>query len=132
MKKCLLLLPFLLVTFFSFSQTTNPKKDSVSVGENSSPQFPGGEDSLKAYLHRNIEYFLEFRLINFSGMVYMSYTVTKEGKLINPKIVQTCGYYKIDKEVLRVFNSMPQWTPGKEGGKPVDVFDYYRVEVYPE
>ena len=86
------------------------------------PEFKGGYDSLVSYIKQNLNY-PEWESKNkIEGNVYVKFIVDKRGKIKNPKILRSVKNAKnFDKEVLRVVNDMPKWTPGKHEGKPVDV-----------
>ncbi|MFL5752928.1 MAG: energy transducer TonB [Bacteroidia bacterium] len=132
MKKGILIICFVFLNLCLCAQNNAPLEKRVFADVDEMPRFPGGEDSLKAFLHRNIEYFFEFRLINFQGNNFVSFTVAKNGKIKDVQVLQTCGYEKIDSEVVRVFNSMPAWIPGKDKDEDVDVHLYLNVDIYPE
>jgi TonB family protein len=85
------------------------------------PQFPGGEKALLEWLSKNIEYppaAIEKRI---EGRVVARFVVSSSGKVLNPEIVRSLDK-DCDEEALRVLKTMPDWTPGKQSGKTVDVF----------
>lgn len=45
----------------------------------------------------------------------------KKGVMKNLKIQRSAGNKSLDKEALRVVKKMPNWIPGKQNGKVVDV-----------
>jgi protein TonB len=52
--------------------------------------------------------------------------ITAEGKVADVTIVR--GVHPLlDQEAVRVMNTVPDWIPGKQGGRTVDV--YYSVPV---
>jgi len=68
--------------------------------------FPGGKDSLTAFINRNINW----TVTNFCGQgtVYVEITLDSSGQIINQKIVHgVCDIY--DKEALRIISIMPKW-----------------------
>jgi protein TonB len=132
MKRALPFIFLLFSSFLTFAQVDTSDKNPVFADAAVMPQFPGGEDSLRAYIHRNVEYFFEFHMINFSGKAYISFTVESNGRVKDVRILQTSGYAKIDKEIIRVFNRMPKWIPGKDNEKAVGVYMYLMVDIYPE
>lgn len=91
----------------------------VKVAEQQ-PAFPGGYDELMKYLQGNIKYPSEAKERGVEGIVYISFIVSKSGKIINTELLrgidQSC-----DDEALRVIRSMPDWIPGKQNGMPVSV-----------
>ncbi|MBQ9474285.1 MAG: TonB family protein [Bacteroidales bacterium] len=98
--------------------TDNPSGDEVFVVVETMPEFPGGMDSLMAFLHENIVYPQEARVKKISGKVFVSFTVEKDGSLSDIKILRDLGY-GCGNEVLRVLRLMPRWKPGMQQGKPV-------------
>ncbi|MCD7849521.1 MAG: energy transducer TonB [Parabacteroides sp.] len=76
------------------------------------PEFPGGEGALLQYLSKNINYPVEAQRLGKQGIVNTSFVIEKDGKITNSRIEQPL-YPALDKESLRVVNSMPKWTPGK-------------------
>lgn len=54
-----------------------------------------------------------------SGRVTASFTVDKRGKVVNPGIVRGLSD-GVDREVLRILSSSPEWTPARFNGKAVE------------
>jgi protein TonB len=52
--------------------------------------------------------------------VYVTFIVTKEGKVTDTKIIRGVDP-SLDKEALRVINMLPLWKPGKQKGQAVNV-----------
>ena len=52
------------------------------------------------------------------GKVYVQFTVAKDGSIEEAKVLRSVSGW-LDKEALRLVNSMPKWNPGKMGGKAV-------------
>ena len=86
------------------------------------PEFKGGIDSLMSFVKQNLNY-PEWELDKkIEGRVFVTFIVDKNGKIKDPKISRSVqGSKNFDKEVIRVINSMPDWTPGQQDGKNVDV-----------
>lgn len=76
------------------------------------PEFPGGEGALLQFLAKSIKYPVEAQRLGKQGTVNISFVIEKDGMITNAKIVQPL-YPSLDKEALRVINSMPKWIPGK-------------------
>lgn len=47
------------------------------------------------------------------GQVVIQFVVTKNGKIIDPKVVKSVSP-SLDAEAIRIINLMPDWTPGKQ------------------
>ena len=54
------------------------------------------------------------------GKVYITFVVDVDGSVIDAKIARGVDP-SLDKESLRVVNSLPKWSPGKQKGKSVKV-----------
>jgi protein TonB len=90
------------------------------------PEFPGGPDSLNAYLSREIQYPPVAKNNGIRGTVLVEFVVEKDGRVTNAK-VKVPLFPECDKEAVRGVMSMPKWKPGKNMGKPVRC--YYQVPV---
>jgi protein TonB len=84
------------------------------------PSFPGGEAKMLEYVAKNIKYPPMARENNITGRVYINFYIDKDGKVQNAKVVRGISP-DCDQEALRVVRSMPQWTPGKQNGRAVNV-----------
>ncbi|NLI72459.1 MAG: TonB family protein [Bacteroidales bacterium] len=84
------------------------------------PVFPGGEMGMFQYLMMNIKYPAEAQKQKIEGRVMVQFVVNEIGKIESSKILRGIDPL-LDAEALRVVNSMPNWTPGKQGGKNVSV-----------
>jgi len=90
------------------------------------PKFPGGHLEIQKFLARNTVYPKEAQEKGEQGRVFVSFIVSKDGMVSDPKIVRGVSP-SLDKEAIRVVNSMPQWEAGKQDGKPVNVI--YTVPI---
>jgi len=55
------------------------------------------------------------------GTVLCRFIVASTGEIKDAVIVKSVNPF-IEKEVIRIVNSMPKWVPGKQKGKAVDVY----------
>jgi TonB family protein len=90
------------------------------------PEFPGGMDSLQAFLAREIQYPPVAKNNGITGTVLIEFVVEKDGSVANAK-VKVPLFPECDKEACRAVMSMPKWKPGKNMGKPVRC--YFQVPV---
>ena len=90
------------------------------------PEFPGGMDSLYAFLARKIQYPPIAKDNGITGTVLVEFVVEEDGRVTNAK-VKVPLFPECDKEAVRGVMSMPKWKPGKNMGKPVRC--YYQVPV---
>ena len=84
------------------------------------PQFPGGMNEMIKYLGKNIRYPQQASKDSIQGRVIVQFIVNKEGNITQPTILRSVSP-ELDAEAIRVVDSMPQWTPGKQRGMPVNV-----------
>jgi protein TonB len=90
------------------------------------PTFPGGEDKMIEYIAKNTKYPPVARENDIKGRVFVNFYIDKEGKVQGVKLIRGIGG-GCDEEALRVVRSMPPWKPGKQNGRPVNV--YYNLPV---
>ena len=100
-------------------KTKVQKGFGVSVNQ-VQPEYPGGLDSLQAFLNDNLIYPEKAKKEHIQGKVYVGFMVDRKGKIVNPKVLSTASE-ELDKEALRVVGLMPDWQPGTAGGTAVDV-----------
>jgi protein TonB len=84
------------------------------------PEFPGGRDSLFAYIAKELKYPEQAVENGVEGTVFVTFVVEADGSISNPKVLRGIGY-GCDEEAHRVVKGMPNWTPGKQRGKAVRV-----------
>jgi len=84
------------------------------------PEFPGGDLALRKFIGQSIKYPVIAQENGIQGKVYVNFVVGKDGTISQAKIARGVDP-SLDKEALRVVNSLPKWKPGKQGGKPVRV-----------
>ena len=92
----------------------------VFINVEEQPQFPGGAPKLLEYLSQNIRYPKEAMETDKQGRVIVSFVIRKDGSISDAKVVKPVDPL-LDAEALRVVNTMPNWTPGKQSGKAVNV-----------
>jgi len=84
------------------------------------PEFPGGDLALRKYIANQIKYPVIAQENGIQGKVYVTFVVSKSGKVANASIARGVDP-SLDKEAIRVVNGLPAWKPGKQRGKPVNV-----------
>ena len=112
----------MLVLLFSFTTSTaqTKKNDMVFDVVEVMPQFPGGQIAMLQYLMKNIKYPEQAVKEGIQGRVTVRFIVEKDGSISDVKPVLSV-HPLLNKEAVRVVESMPKWTPGKQNGKPVRV-----------
>lgn len=84
------------------------------------PSFPGGESALRDFISKNLRYPKFAKEKGTHGSVGVSFIVEKDGSLTDFVIIQSEDP-SLNKEAIRVFQSMPKWNPGKRDGQFVTV-----------
>lgn len=90
------------------------------------PSFPGGEAALFKYLQQNVKYPQMAKDAGITGRVFVSFVIDKSGNVTDTKILRGIGG-GCDEEALRVVKAMPDWSPGKQRGRSVNV--EYRLPI---
>jgi protein TonB len=98
----------------------DPDEGKVFTIVEEMPGFPGGEQKMLEYIAKNIKYPPVARENGIQGRVYVTFVVDKEGKIKDAKILRGIGG-GCDEEALRVVKTMPDWKPGKQNGRSVQV-----------
>ena len=84
------------------------------------PQFPGGQEVLLKYLAANIKYPASAVKAKKQGRVIVTFVIQKDGSVAKARIARSVDP-ELDAEALRIVKAMPNWTPGTQDGKPVNV-----------
>lgn len=82
------------------------------------PQFSGG--SVQLWIKENLRYPEIARENNIQGKVYVKCIIDSEGNVCNAEIQRGVDP-SLNKEALRLVNSMPKWKPGMQNGKTVSI-----------
>lgn len=94
-------------------------EDPVFVFVESMPEPEGGLEGFYKLLKKHMKYPSRAQRNHTSGRVFVEFTVGKDGKLTNMKVIKSVGD-GCDEEALRVL-AMSKWKPGKQRGVPVNV-----------
>jgi len=85
------------------------------------PVFMGGSSWFYTYFGELMRYPAEARRFGVEGKVYISVTITKDGKLVDEAVESGPGS-GLNEEALRVIRLIPNdWIPGKINGEAVDI-----------
>jgi TonB family protein len=76
---------------------------------------------MRTWIMKNLNYPSEAFNQKIEGRVSVRFTVNSKGKVQDITILSPTNPL-LDTEVKRVIATMPDWKPGKQGGKPVDVY----------
>ncbi len=123
MKKTILMaIAACMMTLGAQAQVKNQPNISQEVYDvvEEMPVFPGGIQGMIKFLSENISYPKEAQKKKISGRVIISFVVEKNGSVSEVQTERSL-YPSLDEEAVRVVKSMPNWTPGKQGGQVVRV-----------
>ncbi len=82
--------------------------------------FVGGNQAMQQFIRNNTFYPDNLKDQKVSGRVTISYTIDKDGSIINPVITNNAEVFIMDKEALRTIMIMPDWIPAEdENGNPI-------------
>lgn len=84
------------------------------------PEFPGGMQELFSYMGASVKYPESAKVDGVEGKVFVQFVVDTKGKITETKVLRGVSEV-LDAEALRVVSEMPDWTPGKQDGKAVNV-----------
>ena len=62
----------------------------------------------------------------------VQFTVTAEGQIMKPELLQSSGNKAFDEEAVRAVSNMPAWKPGIQQGKPVTVLCTLPISFNPD
>lgn len=95
-----------------------PVQDEIFDVVEDEPGFPGGEEKMQLFIKSNIKYPDMSIQMGDQGKVYVRFVVEKDGSISNVSIARSVTP-ELDKEAMRVVKMMPNWSPGKQRGRPV-------------
>jgi TonB family protein len=112
-----------------FNFTANPSPEvpkEVFVVVEEMPLFPGGDSALMSFITKNINYPKIAKENAITGRVVLKFCINYLGNVEQVGILKTVDP-SLDAEAIRVIKLLPPFKPGKQGGKPVNV--WYNVPV---
>lgn len=89
-------------------------------------EFPGGVRALYSFINRSVKYPVIAQENGVQGKVFVKFVVNEQGKVSGAEVLRGADA-ALNKEALRVINSLPDFKPGKQRGKPVKVF--YNAQI---
>lgn len=134
MKKIVFGIALMLFAFGSsniFAQTPAESKEEVFSVVEQMPDFPGGQEAMNKFIQGKIVYPKEALEKNKEGRVYIQFIIEKDGSQTQFEIVRGLGF-GLDSAALSAVRQMPNWIPGKQGGKAVRVKCVIPVEFVME
>jgi len=125
MKKLVLVFLMACITFAGFAQDKKAAvevKSTVASGFDKCAMYPGGENGVNTFIHKNIDYPMAAMKSGKEGDVTVRFTVNTDGTVSNVKVVKGLEP-NLDAEAVKVVSKMKGWTPAMKGGKAV-AMDY--------
>lgn len=86
------------------------------VEESANPK--GGYPAFYKFVGEKIKYPAQARRMGIEGKVFVEFVVNRDGTIVDVKAIKGIGA-GCDEEAVRIVQSAPAWTPGKQRGKPV-------------
>jgi len=80
--------------------------------------YPGGYPNWKKFIAANMRHPKEGGKKKAQGTVMVEFTVSPEGKVASPKVIQSAGPL-LDTEALRLIRLSPNWMPAEENGNKI-------------
>ena len=79
-----------------------------------------GVDAFRMWVSDNMNYPVAAVENNIQGRVIMSFVVNTDGRVVNVRVLRGVDPL-VDREAIRVIESSPRWTPGRQRNQPVRV-----------
>ena len=110
------------------NKRTEIDSDKVFSSVEEMPKFPGGDEALLKYVGMHLNYPKEALRNNVQGKCILKFVVTKIGTIGKIKIVRSLSQ-ECDEEAKRVVRTLPEFFPGRQNGRPVNVWYTLPVNV---
>ncbi len=112
------------------NNTTTEQTDETDINPfvvvEEMPTFPGGDAGLLKYIGQNTNYPEAAKENGIQGRVIIRFCVTAKGQVSLVSILKGVSP-ELDAEAIRVVKTLPEFKPGKQGGKAVPV--WYMVPI---
>ncbi|MBK7761794.1 MAG: TonB family protein [Bacteroidetes bacterium] len=90
------------------------------------PEYPSGEEAMYAYIYDHLKVPVEMQVNTISGRTIVGFYIDTDGDMKNLHIQRSLSN-EWDNLVLKAFEGMARWKPGKQNGRAVNVA--YSVSV---
>lgn len=80
------------------------------------PEYPGGTQEMLRFVASSVRYPVGAQQNKIQGKVFVGFVVGRDGVVKDVKVVKGVDPL-LDAESVRVVNTFPRWTPGKQKGK---------------
>ena len=109
------------IDYVPFTEEEEAAEEEVFFIVEDMPKFKGGSlEDFRKWTFENLRYPEIAAENGISGRVFVQFAVNTKGEICDVVVVRGVDP-ALDKEAIRVVKSSPQWTPGKQRGRPVKV-----------
>ena len=102
------------------SQKKVSKSNYIFTNVEKQAQFVNGSDALLKYIKSEMKYPKDALINNVMGRVFVNFIIEKDGSISDVKIFKGVNE-SLDKEAIRIIESMPKWIPAEQNGEIVRV-----------
>jgi len=106
--------------YVSGSCMTSAGTDTVHYDYIIYPHFPGGDKKMINHLSKQMKYPSKSKAAKIQGGVLVGFVVNEDGSISNATVTKSVAE-DLDKEAIRVIQTMPNWIPGMQDGIPIRV-----------
>lgn len=110
------------IHFYDKKKEEDSRKLEIFTVVEQNAEFPGGMEAMFNYIQSNLEYPSN----TIEGKVILRFVIDFEGFVRDIKVVKSISP-EMDEVAVKVVESMPQWKPAKQRGKPVNI--YYTLPI---
>ena len=126
MKKLFFILCVLLLSVGIMAQSsvfytdvfTIEQGDTIFMTAEIPPQFPGGRAELMRFIIQNFRFPESYTDLSPAGMIVCQFIVEKDGTITQVEVIRGQSQ-QLNAQVIKLIESMPKWTPGRQDGRPV-------------
>lgn len=122
--KSIILIMLLALPILSMAQEVEEKKETQEIEvltfAEQMPDYPGGVIELYRFIATNVEYPAEMKQKKIETKVAVNFVIDTLGKISDIRFLNNPPQPFID-ETIRVIKLMPNWIPGMQDGKLVNV-----------
>lgn len=90
-------------------------------GDVEMPEFPGGEEALRMFIRRNMQYPSSAFEKGIEGKVVVTFVVKRDSTISDVKTISKNVDTALAEEAIRIVSSFPKFKPAKRNGEPIDV-----------
>lgn len=108
------------VDFSDIAIDEEDTEDHIFIIVEDMPEFPGGDAALLKYIGSHVKYPVICQENGIQGMVSVSFVINEKGEVTDVKAIRG-NDPNLEREAVRVVQSLPKWKPGKQRGRAVKV-----------